>query len=219
LPRLVSLVALVAVTAGACRSSWERADAALKEGKALAAAGRVDEALARFETAVRIDPRLHEAHGRAARLELDRGRFGEAKRHAFAAVALAPTSGYYREMLGRAHAALGEDADAVSQLTGAMQLDPGRKRLGFELGRVHERLGRPEAALRDYRAAAEADAAAVAPRVAIARLVSNEGDVVALIRALHEARDAARAADVTAYDDELAALEARATALRERRRE
>jgi len=167
----VSSFCVVALLLLGCGSDATKARAALALGKSLATAGTLARAGASFANATRLDPRLHEAFARLARVRLTQGRARDAETAALRAASLAPRSSFYSELFARAQLAAGKQDGALASFEQAMTLDAAQTaRLAFTIGAMREQMGKPEDALAAYERAATADPAAVLPRLALARL-------------------------------------------------
>jgi len=211
------LAVLLLGTAG-CATDASKAREALARGKQLAAAHQLDAAATQLASAATLDPRLHEAFARLARVRLEQHRAPDAETAALRAASLVPRSAYYSELLGRVQLASGNTDGALASLEQAITLDPTQTaRLAFTVGLVRERAGKPIEALAAYDRAATADPNAVLPRIALARLLLDAERLDAAAHRLDEARPhvAAEGAEHTL----LAALDARVTTLVAAKRE
>jgi protein O-mannosyl-transferase len=141
-------------------------------GNALLAAGRTDDAIARFQTALTISPSHVAAHSNlaAALLELGRdeeaiahyqavnlagalvrlGRVPEATEHYEAATRLGTSSAVARRHLGRALAEAGRIEDALVHLEEAVRLDPTDAESRLVFGMVLSAAGRSTEALKHF---------------------------------------------------------------------
>jgi len=154
-----------------CSSDATKAREALALGQTRAAAGTLEQAGRSFAEAARLDPRLHEAFARLARVRLTQGRARDAETAALRAASLAPRSSFYSELLARAQLAAGKKDGALASYEQAIALDATQTaRLAFSVGALREQMGKPDDALTAYERAATADASAVLPRLALVRL-------------------------------------------------
>lgn len=168
-PTAAALVSLLLFLA--CNSAGSDARSALARGKQLMASHTLDEAGARLTDATRLDPRLHEAFARLARVRLEQGRAAEAEAAALRAAALVPQSAYYSELLGRSQLAANHGDRALASFEQAITLDATQTaRIAFTIGVLRERSGKPDEAQAAYERAATADASAVPPRLALVRI-------------------------------------------------
>jgi Tfp pilus assembly protein PilF len=115
-------------------------------GAALAARGRIDEALTEYEAAIAINPR--DARTRfnlgTALDELDRT--GEALPHLLEAVRLEPRDRLSRENLAIVLLRLERPAEAMEHLRAALEIEPGSWLAHYYVGAALDRLGRLEEA-------------------------------------------------------------------------
>lgn len=183
--RSTVFVAVLVLTAG-CPSDEERAADRLREAVGLAASSP-ERSMQLLEEATRLDPSLHEAFGRLAEAQLAVGRYAEARASVTRALALHETADY-RERLARAHMGLEEHAPALTAFERAVELDPARVRLRFEIATTLERLGRDEEAIDAYRAAIEAESRPVESRIALGALLVDAGDRAGARATLEQAR-------------------------------
>jgi len=207
-----SLCFAIALLLLGCSSDATKAREALALGKTRAAAGTLEQAGTSFAEAARLDPRLHEAFARLARVRLTQGRARDAETAALRAASLAPRSSFYSELLARAQLATGKKDGALASFEQAIALDATQTaRLAFSIGALREQMGKPDDALAAYERAATADASAVLPRLALVRLQLRADRLDLAEKRLAEVR-----AHVPAEGSErvlFAALEARVTTL------
>ncbi len=126
-----------------------------REGLALKAAGRFEEAISCFARLVRLAPQSHGAKYNLGNTLLAAGRPADAANAFAEAVSLAPGFAPAHNNLGVALLSLGRDALAAASLEQAALLDPGNAGTRHLAGNTLLRLGRPEAALPHLRAAYE----------------------------------------------------------------
>jgi len=206
------LAALLLLGAAGCASDASKARDALARGKQLVTAHDLDAAATQLAAASTLDPKLHEAFARLARVRLEQSRAPDAETAALRAASLVPRSAYYSELLGRAQLASGKTDAALASLEQAITLDPTQTaRLAFTVGAARERVGKPVEALAAYDRAATADVNAVLPRIALARLLLDAERLRDAEHRLDEARPhvAAEGNEHTLF----AALDARITTL------
>ena len=138
-----SILVVLLVLSG-CTSDAETARTALGLGKRQQASGALVDAAIQLSEAARLDPRLHEAYARLARVRLAQGSARDAETAALRAAALVPRSSYYSELLGRTQLAEERVDAAIASLEQAITLDPTQTaRLAFTLGVLQERQGDP----------------------------------------------------------------------------
>lgn len=133
------------------------ASAFVIRGNRLSRAGRLDEAIEAFETAVDLDP-----DGRVGRQGLGAtlaavGRLGEAAVQYQAAVDLDPDDSFAHYNLGTLQAQMGRDDEAVRSLLRAIELAPDLKSAHFNLGSAYARQGRFEQARHHFQRTVEID--------------------------------------------------------------
>jgi tetratricopeptide (TPR) repeat protein len=161
----------------------EALDAARKSGdaqelgRALAAAGRVDEAARAFDEALRLEPRNLQALAAAAELRLKRDDAPAAEALARRALELEPRDAALHVALGQARQRQGDRAGAESAYRRAIELDPlsliARVRLS-EVLREADRLDEAEAAAR---AVLEIDDEAPAAHIVLGMAHKAKGQV------------------------------------------
>jgi len=120
------------------------------EGKALAEAGRNDEARKKFEDAVNLNPRNALALNYLAKYELDDGNKATAKEYLLRAVNADPEVGEIWNNLSVITMSLGEkdwEKEAVQCMRQAVSLSPDVTAFQFNLGNLLVRVGRPEEAI------------------------------------------------------------------------
>jgi Flp pilus assembly protein TadD len=113
-------------------------------GDSLAQAGRVDEARAALEDAVREHPDSAPLRLGLGRLDLSRGEGEPARRELARAAELTPQDATIRFQLGRAEEAVGRLDDAEASYRRALELSPNLASPRYALGRLLVRRGRKE---------------------------------------------------------------------------
>ena len=115
-------------------------------GRALAAQGRVDEAVAEYREALRIDPRHAATLSKLGNALADQGRFEEAAREYAAALEADPRDHKTRNNYARVLLKLGRVEAGVRELEAAARLRPDYGLARYNLAGILVRLGRaPEA--------------------------------------------------------------------------
>ncbi len=122
-------------------------------GRALSEAGRAEEAMARYDEALRLDPQTPDVRVDLAVLLMDRGRFAEARPHLEAALAQRPDDAYARTNLASVFEKLGETEHAVAQAREAVRLDSDAGPAHNNLGRLLAAQGKLTDAVVEYSAA------------------------------------------------------------------
>ena len=119
-------------------------------GNALAAAGRMPEAIAQFEQALELKPDYAEAHNnRGAALALA-GRVGEAIEHCRLAVRIRPVYPEAHYNLGNALIQAGRAEEAIGQFEQAWELKPDYAEAHLNCGNALTYVGRPSEAITQY---------------------------------------------------------------------
>jgi eukaryotic-like serine/threonine-protein kinase len=122
----------------------------------------INNAIARFEDAIRLDPAyalarsgLGSAYALKYEFTQDPHWLDLARTNAQQAVGLAPDLAQVHLALGQIDFAKGKDEEAVHELKRALELDPDVIEAHFYLGRLHEREGKLGDAEHDFRSAVE----------------------------------------------------------------
>lgn len=114
-------------------------------------AGRVADAAAHLDEAVRLAPKSPWSHYALGTVLLNQKRLGEAKRHFNAAVRLKPDFPAAYNNLGVVSYAQGKFAEAIANYTDALRLEPDNHQARYNLGRASASLGRFDEAIVQYR--------------------------------------------------------------------
>lgn len=129
--------------------------AQLMLGQGLRDSGRVEEALAHLESAVRLGPNVREAHNTLGTVYEALGRFEEARRAYEAELALNPEHGAAWSNLGNALFQLGKHAEALAAYNRAIEVQPNYADGYSNLGAALLLLNRPADALPHLKHAAK----------------------------------------------------------------
>ncbi|GEM_PF-583316 len=119
-----------------------RARECLVQGEALLERGRLDEALALLQEAVRLDPAYAPARNKLGVCYIRRGQQDLAQREFTAAVELDPQFAPAYSNMGNLHQEAGRLEEAVAAYLKALQIDPDYHIAHHNLGVVYRRMGR-----------------------------------------------------------------------------
>jgi tetratricopeptide (TPR) repeat protein len=143
-------------------------------GVALAQTGKIEEAIARFEQALRINPDFADAHtnlGNALRLA---GRIPEAIEHFEQVVRIEPDLAEAYNNLGAALAQTGKIEEAIDRFEQALRINPDFADAHFYLGLALEKMGRTPEAIEHYEQALKFRPNFTPAKSALARLQSSQ---------------------------------------------
>jgi tetratricopeptide (TPR) repeat protein len=149
-------------------------------GRALAAAGKYDEAIAEFTKALELDPRDYNAQVAKATVLVDAGRGADAEVEARKATTLDPNQGEGFAALGAAML-LKEPKNASAAVNEAVNgsfLTPGSAYIQYTVGRIHEAAGNLGPAGAAYEAAIRIDPGLAKARARLIQMQIWKGDVV-----------------------------------------
>ena len=116
---------------------------------------RLDQAIAEYNEALRLDPNYAEAHYNLANALLRQGRMAEAQPHYEKAIELNPGMAMARTNLALILLEHGETEKAIAQLEQAVQTEPRAELAHMRLADALVRVGRPEEAIAHLQAATE----------------------------------------------------------------
>ena len=119
-------------------------------GYALFKMGRVPEAIAEYDRALRIDPDSVDAHNNLAIALVESGKVGDGVQHFQKAVQIKPRWASTHYNLGTALARAGKFEDAVAQFQEALRIQPGYPSVHYNLAEVLLTLGRTPEAVDHY---------------------------------------------------------------------
>jgi len=146
------LAAVVLLGSGALASAATGgADDLYAQAGKLLAAGQTDEAAARLQEALAIDPRHWQSLCRLGEIDTARHLYAEAERLLRAGLEIKPDSGACLSRLAQVLLLDNRVGEAEPLLVRAASLSPGDEATLFNLGRVYETTGRPELAIDVYR--------------------------------------------------------------------
>ncbi len=124
---------------------------------ALARQGRLDEAMAHYVAALRIDPDFAEAHNNLGLVLADQGKVGEAMSHYAKALVVLPDYLEAHDNLGVALMGQGRDTEAIRHFSEAVRIDPTIAVSHNNLGVACAHQGRLDAAAREFAEALRLD--------------------------------------------------------------
>ena len=133
-------------------------------GNALRQVGKLSEAVAHFEEALRLNPDYAQAHNNLGAALWQKGESREAVDHYERALQLKPDYAEARNNLAIAQAQLGKYPAAVADFEEALRIQPDNADTHYNLGVTLERLGRVQAAIDHYEQALQ-----IEPRMTIAQ--------------------------------------------------
>jgi protein O-mannosyl-transferase len=162
---------------------WEHAVAVTRDnyrahgnlGQAFQKLGRLDEAIAEEQEAIRINPAFAEARNNLGKALIDRGRATEALPHLEEAVRLLPDYIAAHNNLGLALAAVRRPAEAVREFREALRLNPGFAPAQTNLGTALASQGQLDDAIAAFREALRLQPDAPQVRQNLARALAERG--------------------------------------------
>lgn len=117
---------------------------------ALFTRGRLDEALYHYEAAVKLDPKLHEAHANLGNIYCQKKNFPKALEHYTAAINTLPDNPDYLVGLAYCYETMGKHVKALEYLKNALQLAPGFIDARLHLGTIYGNQGMTDEAMREF---------------------------------------------------------------------
>ena len=122
-------------------------------GKTLSDEGRIPEAIAQYEAALRLKPDYAEAHNNLGSALAQQGKLTEAAEQWEEAVRIRPEIAEAHYNLGFVAARAGRTEDAITQWDEVVQLKPNDADVQFNLGILLEQAGRRDEAIEHYKQA------------------------------------------------------------------
>ena len=126
---------------------YPNAEAHDKSGVALAQSGRIEEAIAQYEQALRINPDYAEAHSNLGNALRQAGRAAEAVEHFEQVVRIEPDIAEAHNNLGAALAQAGMIEEAITQYAQALQIRPDYAEAHYNLGSALLQVGQNQEAI------------------------------------------------------------------------
>jgi tetratricopeptide (TPR) repeat protein len=142
-------------------------------GLTLAQEGRLQEALAAFQTAVQLRPDLAEAHYNLGKAFTLLGKFEAALPHHTAALQYRPGWAEAHNNFGATLAAQGQHTEALTQYATALVLKPGWADVYYNMGQLFMQQGRYGEARAAYRAALERRSGHLLAAIGLVQLLAN----------------------------------------------
>jgi Flp pilus assembly protein TadD len=158
-----------------------------EQALALALVGRVAEGIARADAAIEKYPEAARLHAVKAAMLFQAGQAQAGAAATDRALELDPSELNPLRTRVQFRAATGQFAGALEDGRRYLGMRPHDSGVHFMLGVVNERSGRGEAAVINYRRAAELDVSAFAPRNNLADLLHRRGDLDGALEAAQEA--------------------------------
>jgi cytochrome c-type biogenesis protein CcmH/NrfG len=158
-------------------------------GLTLAQEGRLQEALASFQTAVQLRPDLAEAHYNLGKAFTLLGKFDAALPHHTAALQYRPGWAEAHNNFGATLAAQGQHTEALTQYATALVLKPGWVDVYYNMGQLFMQQSRYGEARVAYRAALQSRSVHLPAAIGLAQLLANH--FTASLEATREAVDLA----------------------------
>lgn len=156
------MIALLAMVPACADRRYEpfaeiRAGLASRHGKQLLDAQELDAALAEFQNAIELNPKLVDAHSGLGSVWEVKGQYEAAARSFAEAVRLDPSSFDNTFSLGRVYQKLARFADAARAYLHACELDPASYKARFNLGICYHQAGALGDAIKTYEQAIALD--------------------------------------------------------------
>ena len=138
--------------------AWvSEADERNKAGVSLENRGDLEESIAHFDEATRLDPKLALAYYNRAQAYFGLGQFDAARKDYDQAVSLDPESILFYTKRGNAYLALGQSQRAIQDQNQAISLDPQFALAYYNRGGAYVALGRSVEGIQDYNRAVNLD--------------------------------------------------------------
>ena len=150
----ILMFSLSVLLALACVSE---ADERNKAGVSLENRGDLEESIAHFDEATRLDPKLALAYYNRAQAYFGLGQFDAARKDYDQAVSLDPESILFYTKRGNAYLALGQSQRAIQDQNQAISLDPQFALAYYNRGGAYVALGRSVEGIQDYNRAVNLD--------------------------------------------------------------
>jgi tetratricopeptide (TPR) repeat protein len=160
----------------------ENARAYINLGNLSLAQSRVAEAIARYETALRLQPNLPEAESNLSNALAQAGRPAEAVGHGEAALRLKSDFPDAHINLGNALMQLGRTAEAIAHYEAALRFQPDAADTQVNLGDALRKAGHPDEAIAHYEAALRVEPDRAETEYALAGAFMGKGDGPAALR-------------------------------------
>jgi tetratricopeptide (TPR) repeat protein len=144
---------------------------------ALQEAGRVDEAVKEFSTALRFNPGSAKAHVNLASILIGKGKLDEAHTHFEEALRIEPNNAEFHSGYAYLLEQLGRDEQAAAECEAAVRLEPKSAQAWFSYGAFLEKHGKLDEAIAQYRQAVQADPRFVDAHIDLASALFVKGDV------------------------------------------
>jgi tetratricopeptide (TPR) repeat protein len=144
---------------------------------ALQEAGRVDEAVKEFSTALRFNPGSAKAHVNLASILIGKGKLDEAHTHFEEALRIEPNNAEFHSGYAYLLEQLGRDEQAAAECEAAVRLEPKSAQAWFSYGAFLEKHGKLDKAIAQYRQAVQADPRFVDAHIDLASALFVKGDV------------------------------------------
>jgi Tfp pilus assembly protein PilF len=163
----------VALSPGFPGASGNLALTHYRYGRLLADQGKVVEAMAEYETALRYNSSMAEAHYHLGYNLAQQGKTPDAIHHYLEAIRLEPASPDPHNDLGIVYARQGNTVEAANQFREALRLDPSSANAHLNLGLILEQQGKSSEAVAHFTEALKVKPDLVVAQAALARATSR----------------------------------------------